>query len=212
MEKAIAIAGIHTDIGKTIISAIVTEALEADYWKPVQAGNLEGSDSIVVAKLLSNTTSKIHPEAVRLLMAASPHTAARAEGITLDHKQLSLPGTNNTLIVETAGGLHSPIDEHSTMADFISHTQLPVLLVVRHYLGSINHTLLCLEVLRFRGIKTLGIIISGTRNDASEDFIQQFAKDIPLYAVDELETIDKVSIKTAAEKIKPWLKKITQHG
>jgi dethiobiotin synthetase len=212
MQNAIAIAGIHTDIGKTIVAAVITEALGADYWKPVQAGNLEHSDSITVAKLLSNTQSKIHPEAARLNMPASPHTAARAEGKTLDHTTFTLPQTENILVVETAGGLHSPIDERSTMADFITYNNLPVFLVTRHYLGSINHTLLCLEVLRTRGIQNLGIIVNGHPDEASEDFIRQFAPDIPVAHIPEMEMVDATHIKAAAEKIKPWLQQIVQHG
>ncbi|XZF13083.1 dethiobiotin synthase [Chitinophagaceae bacterium MMS25-I14] len=213
MPAAIAIAGIHTGIGKTIAAAIITEALQADYWKPVQAGNLEDSDSITVGNLLTNETSVLHPEAVRLQMPASPHTAARHEGVVLDHHSFQLPQTENTLIVETAGGLFSPIDEKSTMADFISYNALPVILVTRHYLGSINHTLLCLEALQQRGIKVLGLLVSGTEDAASESFIlNYYEKGLTIAHTGEIEKIDMENIRTAAGNIRPWLQKIIQHG
>ncbi|MBL7718197.1 MAG: dethiobiotin synthase [Flavipsychrobacter sp.] len=179
--KTIAIAGIHTGIGKTIASAVIAEALGADYWKPVQAGDLEHSDTITVSGLLANGASRVHPEAIRLSQPLSPHAAALIDNVQVNYKDFTFPHTANALIVETAGGVHSPINDTDTMADFISHYQLPTLLVSRNYLGSINHTLMSIEVLKARGILLPGIIISGDRNEESERFIERYGG-VPIIA------------------------------
>lgn len=212
MQKAIAIAGIHTDIGKTVVAAIVTEALQADYWKPVQAGSLENSDSMTVKKLLFNTQSVVHPEAVQLQMAASPHTAARHENRTIDFREFVLPQTDHTLIVETAGGLFSPIDEQGTMADFLQVKGLPALLVTRHYLGSINHTLLCVEAMKHRGIPLLGLIVSGDADEHSESFIRKYADIQSIFHTGELKDVNKATIQEVAILMKPWLQNLLYNG
>jgi dethiobiotin synthetase len=173
--RAIAIAGIHTGIGKTIVSAVVAEALGADYWKPVQAGDLDNTDTMKVAALISNGMARVHPEAHRLTEAMSPHAAAEIDKVEIDYQLFPFPETGGILVVETAGGLHSPMTGNKTMADFISHYQLPVLLVSQNYLGSINHTLMSIEIMKGRNIDVRGIIINGERNAASENFIEQYS-------------------------------------
>lgn len=179
--KAIAIAGIHTGIGKTVASAVIAEALGADYWKPVQAGDLDNSDTITIAKLLANGMARVHPEAVQLSQPMSPHAAANIDNVTVDYKSFVFPTTEKILIIETAGGVHSPINDTDTMADFISHYNLPTILISNNYLGSINHTLMSVEVMKARGINLLGIIINGDRNNDSESFIEQYTK-LPIIA------------------------------
>ncbi|MBX2905481.1 MAG: dethiobiotin synthase [Taibaiella sp.] len=174
-QNTIAIAGIHTGIGKTIASAVIAEAIDADYWKPVQAG-VEERDAATVRTLITDGGSRVHPEAVVLQMPASPHTAAAAEGLEIDFQKFNRPETDKLLLVETAGGVHSPMGQTTTMADFIAHYHLPTLLVSRNYLGSINHTLMSIEVLRARGINILGLVMNGERNDSSETFIEQYGK------------------------------------
>ena len=164
------ITGISTDVGKTITSAIFTEALEADYWKPVQAGDLKNSDSIKVGRLISNQKSKIHPEAYKLQTPASPHLAAEIDGITIDTSHIDEPETENSLIIEGAGGIFVPINETQTVADLI-RPDYKVIIVSRHYLGSINHTMLTIDALRNRNIEIFGIVFSGDENHASERFI-----------------------------------------
>lgn len=176
----IAILGIHTGIGKTITSAIMTEALGAHYWKPVQAG-LEERDTDTVSRLITNGPARVHPEAVQLKMPASPHTAAAAEGITIDHSSFLFPKVDATLLVETAGGVLSPISHNATMADFIAHFRLPAILVSQNYLGSINHTLAAIEVIRHRGIPLLGIVMNGTPEPSSESFIESYTG-VPIIA------------------------------
>jgi len=208
MQKAIAIAGIHTDIGKTVVAAIVTEALRADYWKPVQSGSLDNSDSMTIKNLLSNTQSVVHPEAVQLQLAASPHKAARHENRIVDFREFELPQSNQTLIVETAGGLFSPIDENGTMADFLQRQQLPALLVTRHYLGSINHTLLCIEAMKQRGIPLLGLIVSGEPDEHSERFIRNYTGTSSVFHTGELKVINKTTIHEVAARMRPWLQNL----
>lgn len=181
MNKAIAIVGIHTDIGKTIVSAVVTEALDGHYWKPVQAGSLDYTDKHVVQRLISNGQERVHDEAVLLSQPMSPHAAAVIDNIQIDYKQFTWPVTENILLVETAGGVLSPMSADTTMADFVQYYKLPVILVSQNYLGSINHTLLCIEVLKNRNIPLLGIIISGDTNVNSETFIEQYTG-VPIIA------------------------------
>ncbi|MBA3828074.1 MAG: dethiobiotin synthase [Taibaiella sp.] len=205
MNKRIAIAGIHTDIGKTIASAVIAEAIGADYWKPLQAGNLEQSDTIVVRSLLGNKNSIVHKEAVRLTQPLSPHAAAAIDGKTIDYKGFTWPATLNTLLIETAGGLLSPVSEHNTVADFIQYYQLPALLVSKNYLGSINHTLLSIEVMKARNIPILGIIMNGDSNGASEQFITTYTQ-IPIIAtIPKMEELNIASIYQCAARIKESL-------
>lgn len=196
--KTIAIAGIHTGIGKTIISAVLTQALKADYWKPVQAGELDNTDRMTVQRLVANEQSVFHPEALALQMAASPHTAAASENIAVDCRDFTVPQTDNTLLIETAGGLLSPMDDRYTMADFISHHQLPAVLVTRHYLGSINHTLLCLEVMRQRQIPLACLVINGPVDEASESFIRNYTGAGPVLHIPELKALDREAVSTIA--------------
>ncbi|AKD03831.1 dethiobiotin synthase [Pontibacter korlensis] len=168
------VTGIGTDVGKTVAAAILTEALQADYWKPVQAGGLDFTDTDTVKSLVSNEHSVFHPEAYRLKMAASPHKAAAAEGVEIDVKGLRLPETQNNLIVEGAGGLMVPLNKRYLVLDLVQQLGLEVVLVSRNYLGSINHTLLTAEVLRYRKIPVAGIIFNGEENTTSEDFIVKY--------------------------------------
>ena len=163
------VTGISTDCGKTIASAILVEALEADYWKPVQAGDLQSSDSIKVGKLISNSKSHIHPEGYRLNTAASPHYAAEVDGIKIRISNIREPETLNHLVIEGAGGVLVPLNDVETIIDLIK-ADYETIIVSRHYLGSINHTLLTVEALRNRNINIAGIIFNGN-NPASEEVI-----------------------------------------
>jgi dethiobiotin synthetase len=164
------ITGIGTDVGKTVAAAIVTQALEADYWKPVQAGDLDHSDSHKVRAMVSNDKSVFHPNAFALNTPASPHLAAELDGITIDLKNVVEPKTNNHLVVEGAGGVLVPLNDKDCVVDLIQKDH-KVIVVSRHYLGSINHTLLTIEALQNRKIKVAGIIFSGDENKATEDII-----------------------------------------
>ena len=164
------ITGIGTDVGKTIASSIVVQALEADYWKPIQAGDLDNSDSHKLQLRIDNQKSKIHPNAYALNTPASPHLAAALDGIKIDLKNIKEPKTDNHLVIEGAGGILVPLNEKDYIADLIQK-DYKVIVVSRHYLGSINHTLLTLEALNNRKISVSGIIFSGDENKASEEII-----------------------------------------
>lgn len=164
------ITGIGTDVGKTVASAIVTQALEADYWKPVQAGDLELSDTHKVKNHVANEKSHFHPNAYALNTPASPHLAAELDGITIDLNQIKEPETNNHLVIEGAGGILVPLNNTDCIIDLI-RPDYKVIVVSRHYLGSINHTLLTIEALKSRNIPVAGIIFSGDENQATETII-----------------------------------------
>lgn len=164
------ITGIGTDVGKTVASAIVTEALEADYWKPIQAGDLDHSDSHKVKVQVANDKTVFHPNSYALNTPASPHWAAAIDGITIDLKKIKEPKTNNHLVIEGAGGVLVPLNDTDCVIDLIQK-DYKVVVVSRHYLGSINHTLLTIEALRNRNIKVAGIVFSGDENTATEDIV-----------------------------------------
>ena len=164
------ITGIGTDVGKTIASAIVTQALEADYWKPIQAGDLDNSDSHKIQKYISNNKTEIHTNSYKLNTPASPHLAAAIDRITIDIKEINEPKTTNHIVIEGAGGLLVPLNDTDCIIDLIQK-DYKVILVSRHYLGSINHTLLSFEALKIRKIPLAGIIFSGDENKATEEII-----------------------------------------
>ena len=164
------ITGIGTDVGKTIVSSIVTEALEADYWKPIQAGDLDNSDSHKIERYISNGKTIIHENSYKLNTPASPHFAAELDGITIDLKQIKEPQTKNHLVIEGAGGILVPLNDTDCVVDLIQK-DYKVIVVSRHYLGSINHTLLTIEALQNRKITVAGIIFSGDENKATEEII-----------------------------------------
>ncbi|HEY4618341.1 MAG TPA: dethiobiotin synthase [Flavobacterium sp.] len=164
------ITGISTDVGKTIASAIIVEALEADYWKPIQAGDLDNSDSHKIKSLISNCQTTIHPNSYRLQTPASPHLAAELDGITIDLNQIVEPVLKEHLVIEGAGGVLVPLNNTDCVTDLIQD-DYKVVVVSRHYLGSINHTLLTIEALKNRNIAIAGVIFSGNENKASEAII-----------------------------------------
>ena len=164
------ITGIGTDVGKTVASAIVTEALEADYWKPIQAGDLENSDSHKIKSRISNNKSHIFENAYALQTPASPHYAAHLDGVTIDLKKIKEPETKNHLVIEGAGGVFVPLNDNDCIIDLIQ-SDYKVIVVSRHYLGSINHTLLTIEALQNRELEIAGVIFSGDENKATEEII-----------------------------------------
>jgi len=166
------VTGIGTDVGKTICAAILVEALKADYWKPIQAGELENTDSEKVKNLISNSISKFHQEQYLLKSAMSPHAASQREGIEINLDDFKIPETKNLLVIEGAGGLMVPINSTGDlMIDLMVDLDPEIILVSQNYLGSINHTLLSIEALRHRGLKIKGIIFNGISNPETEEII-----------------------------------------
>ncbi len=162
------VTGISTDVGKTVASAIIAQALSADYWKPVQAGDLDNTDSDKVRAWTTNV--RINDEAYRLKTPASPHLAAQIDGVKIALDQIHRPETEGHLVIEGAGGLLVPLNDKQTIADLLQ-PGFKVIVVSRHYLGSINHTLLTLEALHSRGVPAAGIVFNGDPNPASEQAI-----------------------------------------
>ncbi len=171
--RKIFVAGIGTDVGKTIVCAVLTQALKADYWKPIQTGTEFDNDTDRVKKLVCNTITVFHKESCSFKASMAPYAAAKAESSFLDFEKITLPKTTNTLIIEGAGGLLVPLTEKHFVIDLIKKFEAETVLVVQNYLGSINHTLLSIEVLKNRNIPILGIIISGVPNVSSEEIIFQ---------------------------------------
>lgn len=160
------VAGTDTNVGKTIVSSILVAKLNAHYWKPVQCGELDtGGDSATIKKLTGIEENRIIPEAYRLKMAASPNQAAEAEGITIEDKNLILPSHDGALVVELAGGLMVPLRDNLLQIDQIKAWNLPVVLVARSELGTLNHTLLSLEAMEKRKIQVAMLILNGEKHE-----------------------------------------------
>jgi dethiobiotin synthetase len=165
------VTGIGTDVGKTVVSAILVKALKANYWKPIQAGDLENTDRMKVQAFTGMSADYFHPERYLLPYPMSPHASAERAGIEIEIDKLIVPQHANKLIIEGAGGLMVPVNSKNLIIDLIPQFNAEVILVSRHYLGSINHTLLSLEALERRGIKLKGIIFNGHENRDTESII-----------------------------------------
>ena len=171
----IIVAGIGTEVGKTVVSAILTKLLKGDYWKPIQSGAID-TDSQVVAKLLSSSSHTVYPPAYSFKAPLSPHHAARLENQTIDPRQIIPPQTNRSLIIEMVGGIFVPLNEDLLSVDLFKSWNARWVLVSKHYLGSINHTLLTIKTLKAMKIPVLGIIFNGDANPDSEKSILNFSK------------------------------------
>ncbi|MEN2402060.1 dethiobiotin synthase [Flavobacterium sp. MC2016-06] len=192
------ITGISTDVGKTITSAIVVEALEADYWKPVQAGDLDNSDSHKIKSKISNSKSEIFENSYQLNTPVSPHLAAEIDGIKINLNEIWEPKTDNHLVIEGAGGIFVPLNETDSIIDLIQ-PEYKVIVVSRHYLGSINHTLLTIEAIRNRGFEVAGIVFSGSENKSTEDLILNKTNIKCIGRIDEEPYFDQNVIREYAE-------------
>ena len=201
--KRIFITGISTDVGKTIAAAIVTESLNADYWKPVQAGDLTNTDSHKVAGLISNEKTRIHKSSYELKTPMSPHAAAEIDKLTIDISQIIEPQTTNHLVIEGAGGLLVPLNEKDTILDIIKANYL-VIVVSRHYLGSINHSLLTIDSLKQKGFN-VAVIFSGNEHPSTEDIIIRKTGVKVIGRIEEETNFDKSLIKQYAAKFYPML-------
>jgi dethiobiotin synthetase len=197
------VTGIDTDSGKTLISAILCEALQADYWKPIQAGLPK--DSEVVKALITNTKTKIHPERHLLKTPASPHAAAKIDNITIKLSDFQLPKSDNIIIVEGAGGCLVPLNENDFVIDLIKTLNIEVVLAADLYLGSINHTLLTIEALQRRAIPVRGIIYNGETNFESEQIILRHSKLECLLRIKREPKIDQKIVSYYAEALRKTL-------
>jgi dethiobiotin synthetase len=200
-KRPLFITGIGTGIGKTIVSAILVEKLKADYWKPIQSGDLDNSDTLMVKSLVSNNVTVFHPEAYRLTQPYSPHKSAKLDGITIDPAKIILPQTDNQLIIEGAGGLMVPLNDNFLMIDLIKQFDAEVVLVSKNYLGSINHTLLSIEALKTRGIVLNSIIFNGDSDTESERIIGLHTPNIPKKNIPLLKNLSPGDIFVESNKL-----------
>lgn len=202
MEKNIFITGIGTDVGKTLASAVLAEAWQADYWKPIQVGNLEQPEAEYVRSLVSNKTSVIHPTQIFLKTPCSPYYAAKLEGVNIQPDKLIMPQTKNILLIEGAGGLMVPLHKDFLIIDLILYWNLPVVVVSRNYLGSVNHTLLSLQVLKQAGIKMMGLIFTDTDYWDSMKYIAHVSRIPVIGHIPHLEEITSERISEVATHFK----------
>jgi dethiobiotin synthetase len=170
------VTGTDTDVGKTLVSAWLMTHLDADYWKPVQAGTEPETDSVTVRRLAEISASRILPEAYVLPEAMAPHEAARRAGIRIDMARLEPPATNRLLVVEGAGGMLVPLTDEAYFIDLAAELHLPILLVARSTLGTINHTLLSLEAIRRRGLPLAGVVINGPETPHNRAAIERYGR------------------------------------
>ncbi len=195
--KKILVAGIGTGVGKTIVSAVLTEALEADYWKPVQTG--QEHDSETVRMLISNTRSKIHSVKFSFVAPISPWRSGMMENKYISKKNFEIPICNNHLIIETAGGLYTPLSDHLFNLDLPELWHTETVLVCRPYVGYINHTLLSLSALKSKNIQVLGRIICGEYDEETENLISRISEIPILGSIREENRINKMFIKQSAK-------------
>jgi dethiobiotin synthetase len=197
------VTAIGTDSGKTLASAIVCEALGADYWKPVQAGTPRDTDT--VRGLVTNKETIFHPEQYFLKTPASPHAAAKIDGISIDFNRFRLPPTENTLVIEGAGGCLVPLNDSHFMIDVISFFKAEVVVISNNYLGSINHTLLTIEALKNRNLLIKGLIFNGEENEETERIILHHTQLKCLLRIKKEPVIDSdVVMKYASELKREW--------
>ena len=204
--KKIFITGISTEVGKTLASAIVTEALKADYWKPIQAGELDYSDTDKVAEMISNKKSVFHKNSYALKTPMSPHAAAVIDTIEIDIEKITIPNTLNTLVIEGAGGILVPLNDTATILDIIQ-PDYKVIVVSRHYLGSINHSLLTIKTLQEKGFE-VSVIFSGDENSSSERIIQKMTGATIIGRIEEEKNINKETILKYANLFQKNLSKV----
>lgn len=201
MSRHYFITGIGTEVGKTLVAAIVTQALKADYWKPVQAGDLDNSDTHKLRRLVQNDETVFHDNSYALNTPMSPHAAAEIDNVKIRVKDIRPPQKDRDLVIEGAGGLLVPLNGNETIIDLISKDH-KVILVSRHYLGSINHTLLSVEALKSRGIHNIGIIFSGEEHPSTESIISKMAGVEIIGRIDEEPYFDEMVVSEYAEKFR----------
>jgi dethiobiotin synthase len=192
------VTGTDTDVGKTVVSAWLLAHLDACYWKPVQAGTMPETDTQTVRRLAELPEDRIVPEAYVLKEPLAPHEAARREGISIDMAKLVGPQDDRLLIVEGAGGLLVPLNEQDYVIDLIEDLNLPVILVARSTLGTINHTLLSLEALRRRGLVVAGVVINGPESPHNRAAIERYGKTQVIAEIPRLDTVTRSALRQIA--------------
>lgn len=178
MHKII-VAGSGTDVGKTIVSAILVTLMKGDYWKPIQCGEEENSDTVIIKQLIDTTKHQVFSPAYSLKAPLSPHHAARLEDVSINVDTIVPPKTTRPLIIESVGGIFVPLTPKTLSLDLFKSWDSQWIVVSKHYLGSINHTMLTLHALKQQNISIAGLIFNGHPNPASEEVILEISK-LPL--------------------------------
>lgn len=197
MTRRYVVTGTDTGIGKTVFAAALTGALEACYWKPVQSGLEEETDSETVRRLAGIASGRILPEAYRLNTPASPHLAARLDGVVIAPDRLRIPETDRPLVIEGAGGLLVPLTDESLFIDVFARWQIPVILCARTGLGTINHTLLSLEAMRRRSIDVFGVAFIGSEEPVTQETIERIGQVRSLGRLPVLDPLSPDSLRRA---------------
>ncbi|MDG2152805.1 MAG: dethiobiotin synthase [Crocinitomicaceae bacterium] len=201
-ESSLFVTGIGTDVGKTVVSAILCEYFGFDYWKPIQTGKNLGTDNESLKSLVSTTGFTTYPESYLLEKPLSPHAAAKFENENIKLNQIQFPASSSKLIIEGAGGLLVPINyDNETICDLIIQLKCPVVLVVKEYLGNINHTLLSLEHLKQRAIPVFGIVYVGDELPETSEIIEKMTGIKTLFRVPLFSLLNKDTIRKFAQEI-----------
>jgi dethiobiotin synthetase len=195
------ITGIGTNVGKTVVSAILTEWLKADYWKPIQSGTIEGMDSETIRSLISNESTIIHPEAYLLKQPLSPHFAAKIDGVEIELSKVQLPITKNHIIIEGAGGILVPINDNEYVIDIAKKLDCEVVLVISNYLGCINHTLLSIDYLKRNNYKIFALVFNGEFEYKVKQSILDYLPHCKIINILTLNNLNKDSIRAISEGI-----------
>ncbi len=201
LPRQFVVAGTDTGVGKTMVAALLTAGLQASYWKPIQSGLTEMTDTETVRTMSGRPSDSFWPEAYRLNTPISPHAAAALDNIVIERSKLRLPQVNGRLIVEGAGGLLVPINDQTLLIDVICDWGLPVLLVASCRLGTINHTLLSLAALRSYGLKVLGVVMNGESDAVGRQAIEFYGKVRVLAQVPFLPELNAAAIKTVYDRV-----------
>ncbi len=199
--QTLIVAGIGTEVGKTVVSSILVHLLKADYWKPVSCGPFSNRDTVEVTHLCTHVASTQYPEAYNLQAATSPHLAATLEKIELSADEVQIPQTENSLVIEMAGGLLVPLNQQELLVDCLKDLDAGWILVSKNYLGSINHTLLSIEAMRARNLHLLGLVFNGPETPSTEKYISDYTG-VPI--VGRLDQEEKITQKTIERYQKLW--------
>ena len=202
MSRKVVIVGIGTGVGKTLVSAIACKALGAAYWKPIQTGYLSGKGDRDADEVQKLSACKVYPEAYLFEEPLSPHAAAAIDGKRVDIGQIGVPQHEGQLVIEGAGGLMVPLNESTLYIDLLEKWQFPVILVVRHYLGNINHTLLSVEALQKRKIPILGLVMSGNPLPETVSAIENFSGQPILLHIPELDEVNEEVVEGLAKELR----------
>lgn len=195
------VTGIGTGVGKTVVSAILTEALQADYWKPVQCGTADGTDKETVRRLVSNVQSVFHDESYCFKEPASPHLAAALENTKIKMDGFHLPHVSNHLIIEGAGGLMVPLNDDAFAVDLSREFEADIILVCKSYLGCINHSLLSIDYIVKNELPVKGIILNGNFDKAVRSAIMNYSELPVLAEIPEISAVTKDAVSNLASQI-----------